>query len=80
MTTEVVLNKWQIECMHTPETIDKIVMNIRKRGMSFESFSYKKIDEFRAVCTIEFEDTPASSDRIFSNMHRLEDIIEIKIL
>ena len=79
-TAEIVLNKWQIACMHTPETIDKLVMNIRKRGMCFETFTYTKLDAFKAVCVIEFEDTPASSDRIYSNMHRLEDVIEIKRL
>lgn len=79
MTAEIEKNlyKWEISCMHTPETIDKIVMNIRKRGMSFESFTYKKLDTFKSTCTIEFEDTPASAERIFSNMHRLEDVIEI---
>jgi len=55
-------------------------MNIRKRGMCVNSLGYKKIDEFKAVCTIEFEDTVASADRIFSNMQQLEDVIEIKRL
>ena len=75
---EKILCTWEVSCMHTPETINKIVMNIRKRGMSFESFTYKKVDAFKAICTIEFEDTPASADRIYANMHRLEDVIEIK--
>ena len=77
---DVVLNKWEMVCWHTPETIDRIMINIRKRGMMLESLNYAKIDSERAVCTITFEDTPQSSDRIFSNMQRIQDIIEIKKL
>ena len=80
MVAELVLNKWEIECQHSPETIDKIVMNFRKRGMSLNALQYKKLDEFKAVCTIEFEDTPASATRIFSNMQRLYDVIEMRKL
>jgi acetolactate synthase II small subunit len=76
-TKEVILNKWEIECMHTPETIDKLVMNFRKRGMSLNSLEYHKISEFKAKCVIEFEDLAPSAERIHSNMYRLEDVVSI---
>lgn len=78
MLSEIIVNRWEIDCMHTPETIDKIVMNFRKRGMSLNSLEYKRLDEFKAICIIEFEDTPASSSRIFSNMQRVYDIVDMK--
>ncbi len=78
MVEEIILNRWEIDCMHTPETIDKIVMNFRKRGMSLNSLEYKQVDELKAICTIEFEDTPASSSRIFSNMQRIYDLVDMK--
>ncbi|MDX2190198.1 MAG: hypothetical protein SFY32_10060 [Bacteroidota bacterium] len=77
---ELVLNKWELLCWHTPETIDRIMLNIRKRGMMLESLDYKKIDAERAICVITFEDTWTSANRIFSNMQRIEDLIEIKRL
>lgn len=77
MVAETILNKWEIKCNHSPETIDKIVMNFRKRYMTLQSLNYQKVNDFEAVCTIEFEDTPASSSRIYSNMLRIEDIKDI---
>jgi acetolactate synthase II small subunit len=35
-----VRNNWQIECHHSPETIDRILLPIRKRGLSVISLSY----------------------------------------
>lgn len=78
MVSELIVNKWEIECMHTPETIDKLVMNFRKRGMMLNSMQYNRINEFKAICTIEFEDTPAGSSRIYSNMQRIYDVVDIK--
>ena len=68
------LNRWQIECAHTPETIDRVLMPIRKRGICVESFSYQKTNEESAVCTIEFEMEGADLDRVYKNMLRIYDI------
>jgi acetolactate synthase II small subunit len=78
MLAETILNKWEIRCKHTPETIDKLVLNFRKRYMMLNSLSYKKINDFEAICHIEFEESASASSRIYSNMLRLEDVIDIK--
>jgi acetolactate synthase regulatory subunit len=68
------LNRWQIECAHTPESIDRVLMPIRKRGLSVESFTYQKKDENTAICTIEFEMEGADLERVYKNMLRIYDI------
>lgn len=80
LVAELVLNKWKIQCMHTPETIDKIVMNFRKRGMILETLDYKRINELEAECTITFEDSPVSANRIFANIQRIHDITNVERL
>ena len=77
MVLESILNKWEIKCNHTPETIDKIVLNFRKRYMTLNSLEYRKINELEAICLIEFEETASGSSRIYSNMLRLEDVNDI---
>ncbi|TAG54672.1 MAG: hypothetical protein EAZ27_08550 [Cytophagales bacterium] len=77
---EIVMNTWKIECMHTPETIDKIVMNFRKRGMILDSLNYRKLNELKSECIITFEDTVLSSNRIYSNMLRIYDIVSVERL
>lgn len=65
---------WKIECNHTPETIDRILMPIRKRGMTVISLNYEQTDSKNAVCTIKFELEPEDSERIYKNMLRIHDI------
>ena len=77
MVQDLVLNKWKVVCFHTPETIDKIVMNFRKRSMSLNSFNYKKLDDNKAICEIEFDDTLESATKIYNNMLRIYDIEEV---
>ncbi len=67
-------NRWQIDCAHTPETIDRILLPIRKRGLSVNSFSYQKKDNDNAVCTIEFEIDDSELERVYKNMIRIYDI------
>lgn len=67
-------NRWQIDCTHTPETIDRILLPIRKRGLSVNSLSYQKKDNDNAVCTIEFEIEAAEIERVYKNMIRIYDI------
>jgi len=66
--------RWKIECNHTPETIDRIMMPIRKRGLSVISFNYQQQDAKSAVCNMEFELEPEDYNRIYKNMLRLHDI------
>lgn len=65
---------WRIECHHTPETIDRILMPIRKRGLSVISLNYKQKDLKNATCTLEVEIDPKDSERIQKNMLRITDI------
>ncbi|HWZ21364.1 MAG TPA: hypothetical protein VNW06_01850 [Cytophagaceae bacterium] len=67
-------NRWQIDCAHTPETIDRILLPIRKRGLSVNSLSYQKKDNDNAVCTIEFEIEATEIERVYKNMIRIYDI------
>lgn len=76
----LVWNNWKISCAHTPETIDKIVMNFRKRGLILENLHYDRIDESNAICTIRFEDTELSSNRIYANIQRVYDVISVERL
>jgi len=70
---------WQIECNHTPETIDRIMLPIRKRGLSVISLNYQQGKQpDLASCTLVFEIEEAESERIYKNMIRLQDILEIK--
>jgi acetolactate synthase regulatory subunit len=72
--------KWQIECTHTPETIDRIMLPIRKRGITVSSLHYSQKSDSNATCVLEFEIEPAAVDRIYKNLVRLQDIIEVKTL
>ena len=66
-------NYWLIKCNHTPETVDKIMLSFRKRGMMVDMLHYRKITEDTAEC----EDTPESAERIRKNILRLVDINEV---
>ena len=68
------VNRWQIDCSHSPETIDRILLPIRKRGLSVNSLSYQKKDNDTAVCTIEFEIDDTEIERVYKNMNRIYDI------
>ncbi|HEY8400366.1 MAG TPA: hypothetical protein VIK89_03840 [Cytophagaceae bacterium] len=65
---------WKIEAKHSPETIDRILLPIRKRGLSVISFNYQQKDASTATCIVEFEIEPAETDRIYKNMLRIHDI------
>lgn len=69
--------RWKIECKHSPETIDRILLPIRKRGISVNSFNYEKHGAESATCVMEFEIDPADSERIYKNMLRIHDIINV---
>lgn len=65
---------WRVECSHSPETIDRILLPIRKRGLCVMSLNYQQQDSKNAICIIEFEIEPADGDRIYKNMQRIHDI------
>ena len=69
-----VKNSWKIECRHTPETIDRILMPIRKRGLMVLSFNYKQSTATTAICNIEFELDAIDAERVYKNMLRIQDI------
>ncbi len=73
-------NYWRLKCLHTPETIDKIVMSFRKRGLMVDSLNYKKTEAGHAICDIEFVELPENAERIRNNALRLEDVLEIEVL
>jgi acetolactate synthase II small subunit len=68
---------WKIECAHTPETIDRILMPIRKRAMTVESLQYKKTDSHNAQCILSFMSTSIEAEKIYKNMLRIYDIKNI---
>lgn len=69
--------RWLIECNHTPETIDRIILPIRKRGISVINMSYQQKDADKATCELEFEIEPESVERIYKNFLRIQDINEV---
>ncbi|TAH25095.1 MAG: hypothetical protein EAZ07_07995 [Cytophagales bacterium] len=68
---------WQIDCQHTPETIDRILMPIRKRAMMVVELHYTQKTNDAALCKVVFEAEAAEAERIYKNMLRIIDIIEI---
>lgn len=70
-------NRWQIECDHTPETIDRILLPIRKRGISVVSLNYQREENNLATCIIEVEVEPAEVERIYKNLIRIQDIRKV---
>lgn len=68
---------WKIECHHTPETIDRILMPIRKRGLTVTSLFYEQKDALSATCILKFELEPEQSESIYKNMLRIHDIKEV---
>ena len=75
-----VRNNWQIECHHSPETIDRILLPIRKRGLSVISLNYKQTDNLDATCTVEFETEENDVERVYKNMLRIQDIKSVNKL
>lgn len=69
--------RWQIECNHTAETIDRIILPIRKRGIAVSSFQYTQKDASHATCLIEFEIEASAVERVYKNMIRIQDINEV---
>ena len=72
-----VKNSWRIKCNHTPEVIDRILMPIRKRGLSVDSMSYDKDGEF-GNCQLQFEVEEDDAIRIYKNMMRITDILDVE--
>ena len=70
-------NYWKIRCNHTPEIIDRILMPIRKRGLSVESMNYKRDGE-QGYCEIEIEIEEDDATRIYKNLMRITDILEVE--
>ncbi|HSZ72305.1 MAG TPA: hypothetical protein VK750_06475 [Cytophagaceae bacterium] len=64
----------RIECNHTAETIDRIMLPIRKRGLTASSFVYEQSGTNNATCTVSFEIEETDIDRIYRNLIRQTDI------
>jgi acetolactate synthase II small subunit len=73
-------NCWHIRCNHTPETIDRIMMAFRKRGMTVNTFRYQKESETTASSFVEFDLDEENATRVYNNLIRIVDILEIEIL
>lgn len=70
-------NCWKIRCNHTPEVIDRIVMPIRKRGLSIDKMTYEKDGEF-GDCVLEFAMDESDATRIYKNLMRITDILAVE--
>lgn len=71
------ISRWIIECKPTPETIDRIMLPIRKRGISVLSMTYKQKSTDLAICEVEFELEAGETDRINKNFMRLHDVLKV---
>lgn len=74
-----VKNFWKIRCNHTPEVIDRILMPIRKRGLSVDRMTYERDGEF-GNCVLEVDIDEADASRIYKNLMRITDILEVEKL
>ncbi len=72
-------NFWKIRCNHTPEVIDRIIMPIRKRGLCIDKLTYERDGEF-GNCVLEFEIDEADASRIYKNLMRITDILDVEKL
>ncbi len=73
-------HSWLIKCKHTPETIDRIMMNFRKRGQMVDTLNYQKISETDSECKVSFTDEPEKATGIYKNLHRIEDVVSVHVL
>lgn len=67
----------KIECHHSPETIDRIMLPIRKRGLSVSRFLYET-HESGAVCNLSFEIEETDIVRVYKNLIRQTDVIKVE--
>ena len=72
-------NFWLIKCSHTPESLDRVMMVFRKRGLTVESAHYRKVDSENATCEVVFEEDSLKANSIYKNLIRLEDIFSVEI-
>lgn len=70
-------NSWRIRCNHTPEIIDRILMPIRKRGLSIDKMSYER-QNTEGLCILELEIDEDDATRIYKNLIRITDILEVE--
>lgn len=71
------MNTWRIKCNHTPEVIDRILMPIRKRGLSIDKMNYERENSY-GYCQLEFEVEEDDAIRIYKNMMRITDILDVE--
>ena len=70
----------RIECNHTAETIDRVMLPIRKRGLKASRFLYEQTGDSTATCTLTFEIEEADIERIYRNLIRQSDINTVQKL
>jgi acetolactate synthase regulatory subunit len=68
----------KIECHHSPETIDRIMLPIRKRGLSVSRFLYEQTHDTAAVCNLSFEIEETDIVRVYKNLIRQTDVIKVE--
>ncbi len=68
----------RIECHHSPETIDRIMLPIRKRGLSVSRFLYEQTNESGALCNLSFEIEETDIVRVYKNLIRQIDVIKVE--
>ncbi|MFQ3576433.1 MAG: hypothetical protein SNJ77_08360 [Cytophagales bacterium] len=52
-------------------------MHFRKRGMAVDALQYNKESDSIAFCKIEFTEEPDGARKLFNNLLRTVDILEI---
>jgi hypothetical protein len=56
------------------------MLSFRKRGLMVDELHYKKLSDEAAVCDVEFMEEAENANRIYKNIIRLVDIVDIEVL
>jgi hypothetical protein len=67
-----------VDCNHTPESIDRIILPIRKRGLKVSQLSYEEKPNNLAQCTMSFAIEEADLMRVYNNLIRQSDVLKVE--
>jgi acetolactate synthase regulatory subunit len=68
----------RVECNHSPETIDRVVLPVRKRGLSVTHLEYKQLTDTTSVCNLSFEIEESDIVRVCNNLIRQTDVLKVE--
>ena len=68
----------RVECNHSPETIDRVILPIRKRGLSVSKLVYEQLSDTASVCNLTFEIEESDIVRVYNNLIRQTDVLKVE--